>query len=513
MATIISRTSNFLNAASLTLRDESWTRKLPQVNNWSKMRMGFLATFGDANTPAASVLDVALTFGIGTSSGSPPGHYDCPYMIGVCPAGNPTPGSLNALTYSANAYASWSSSAASQIFTRTFDPQIGPVWTVVASASTVPGYVQDVSTVSFANTPKRNGLFVLEISRPPGGNGTATLTFYYQVLADTRAGYSFTEADLMDAVNSLGTPIIQGLTFTTTTGLSLGLSDISGPLDSLFISNNKADLPVNISAIACCVHSESNFSGAQTGSANDSFSHYGTQNFPAYSTSGSMSLGEWYGTTASSWSIFGTGWCGASMSAQNLAGTTLCIPYDPLTQYFVNDSIVTTLSGGTSWANPATFYGTAVNLMPQIGLAGTSALCPMDLLVQYIVTGGTFTGNTILNAGTGWTSAGIVSGTAANSAVQVGLAGTSVLCPMDLLVQYIVTGGTFTGGTVLSAGTGWTGAGIVNGTAATENPQLGLSGTSVQCPMDLMVQYIPGAVTSGVTINAGTGWSGAGVIH
>jgi hypothetical protein len=137
----------------------------------------------------------------------------------------------------------------------------------------------------------------------------------------------------------------------------------------------------------------------------------------------------------------------------------------------------------------------------------------MDLMVQYFVTGGTFAGAAVLTAGTGWSTYGTVSGTAALEAPQIGLQGTSVRCPMDLLVQYIVTGGTFTAGAVLTAGTGWSTYGTVSGTAALAAPQIGLQGTSVRCPVDVIAQYEPGAVTSGVTINAGTGWDGAGVIR
>lgn len=515
MATITYRLSNLMESTFLQLGDETWARKLPFGANWSRLRFGILFTYGNASSRAANVVDVAPMIGIGSSVPYPPGHYGCTNMVGVCPSGDPTPGSWNTFTYTATAYGGWQSSGVNpRFFTRQFDPQLGPTWSVVAASSAAVAYAPDPSVTSIIPNPKRNGMLIFEIGRGMGGAGTAFVQLFYQVIANTQAGYWFTEADLMDAVSTQGTSLtIQGLAFTTTSAQSIAVSDICGPLDTLFVSNNKAAFPLNIQAMGCCIIMEA--SVPLLGGANDSFSNYGTQNFPAYTTTGSLVLGDWYGTGGqTAWTLFGTGWYGNPMTAQSLAGTVTAIPYDPFTQYTVSSTQITTeISAGTNWSSIGYFSGTATNTAPCIGLAGTSIQCPVDLMVQYVVTSGTFNDSTTLNAGTGWAQPAVVTGTAAPERAQIGLAGTSVRCPVDLMVEYIVTGGTFSGGMILTAGTGWASYGTVSGTAAPEGVCVGLVGTSSKCPFDLLVQYEPGAVTSGVTIAAGTGWEGPGIVR
>jgi hypothetical protein len=521
MASISYRLTNLMTSPVLTLRNESWSRKLPSGANWSRIRFGFLGTLGDVNSRAANTGDFSPTFGVASSFPSPGGSYGCPNMAGVCLNGDPTPGLSSILTYAAGNLAtptfnSWTG-VAPKSFSRQFDPQIGPVWTVSGAAATAPAFVPDQSSVvSNIGSPKRNNIYIIDIFRGVGSGGTAQITYYYQAAAQANNGLYFTEADLMDALNTQATPIVQSITLTSSAAaLNLGISENTGPLDSLFISHDHTELPLNIEAIAAVVILDEIW--PLVGGAADNFANYGTQQFPAFTTSGSMGLGDWYGTAASSWTIYGTGWTGTNMTAQNLAGTTIGVPYDPFTQYLVNDSVVTTLSGGTGWSSAALFTGTDQNDAAQSGLAGTTVQSPFDLLVQYIVTGGTFTGGSLLSAGTGWDAptTGTITGTAAPDNRESGLVGTSTLVPFDLMVQYIVTGGTFTGGSFLTLGTGWDAptTGTITGTDAPVLPQSGLTGTSSGSPYDYMAQYFVGAVTSGVTISKGTGWNGAGVIH
>lgn len=61
-------------------------------------------------------------------------------------------------------------------------------------------------------------------------------------------------------------------------------------------------------------------------------------------------------------------------------------------------------------------------------------------------------------------------------------------------------------------GTGFTSAGTVYGYSA-GTTFVGMPGTSGGVPMDNFEQYTAGSVTSGVTLNAGTGWSSYGTIY
>lgn len=92
----------------------------------------------------------------------------------------------------------------------------------------------------------------------------------------------------------------------------------------------------------------------------------------------------------------------------------------------------------------------------------------------------------------------------ATSTVFTGIGGA-----LDTLTQY--TPDTQALG-FASFGTGFSGAGTVLGWSY-GTTVMGLTGTSGGVPYDTFEQYVTGSVTSNVTLNAGTGWTGNGFIY
>jgi hypothetical protein len=137
---------------------------------------------------------------------------------------------------------------------------------------------------------------------------------------------------------------------------------------------------------------------------------------------------------------------------------------------------------------------------------------------QYFANTGTSAGtnpvpNSTLNAGTNWGSPIILQGSfASNPYAQNGYAGTTAGFPNDLTFSSYGTG-TITGSGTLNGGIGWDGGVYIYGSFANLAYQSGYAGTSQGLPSDNFESYGTGTVTSGVTINGGTGWQGAAYVY
>jgi len=159
---------------------------------------------------------------------------------------------------------------------------------------------------------------------------------------------------------------------------------------------------------------------------------------------------------------------------------------------------------------------------------------PDEPFEQYLT--GTVNSGVTVNQGSYW-------GSAATSIVVVGLPAPQVytqyvgttLFPFDSFESYTVNNGSTTYGTTTSfAGSAslWGGTGTVytSGSVAFAGTvdsnaypvvydtyggtlNITLYGTALGLPYDTFEQYGTGAVTSGVTINAGTGWSANGYVN
>ncbi len=167
-----------------------------------------------------------------------------------------------------------------------------------------------------------------------------------------------------------------------------------------------------------------------------------------------------------------------------------------------------TLNAGNGWTSTWVVSGTSMGTS-QFGLAGTTTGA-YDSFDSYSV--GTFLPN--MRKGSNWAGTYSLTGTWPNLDAQVGYAGTSAGMPYDTAGSYAITSGSLV---TLDKGIGFASPGTVATYTGTTyynlTPQSGYAGTSCSFPYDDFESYSVGAVVSGVTINAGTSWIGNGIIN
>ena len=252
-----------------------------------------------------------------------------------------------------------------------------------------------------------------------------------------------------------------------------------------------------------------------------------------------------------------------------LAGTTVGTPYDTFGAYVVNNGsdngTTSSFAFGSYWSANGTIYSgsasqvNAINAnpfpytpagyagtRPYFNLVGTVVGFPYDTFGSYVVNNGSDNGTTSSFAfGSYWSTAGtIYSGSASYIGSVYGnpfpytpagytgtlpyfnLVGTVVGFPFDTFAAYVVNNGSDNGTTAtFTAGSFWAVTGTVFSVAAfsyvgTTSPNSfplsgtqALAGTAVGFPFDTFQFYGTGTIISGVTLNAGSYWSGNGSIY
>lgn len=523
-ASIVQRNFVYIPDKILKLGGAAWIRKLPvSTQPWFRIRIGLICAVTPDSTN--NINDVLFTLGICSGNQYPGASANTLNFLGASIIGAPTVGATRLMTYTASTNGPYYSTTAGNFFAKTEGSiySSGAAFNPVAMLSTT----QDTASVY-----QRRTLLVLDITRPTGGTGSTAMTIYGP--SSTLVQYTdYRPDDLQMALDQLGTPTIRGQAMSVLSSNSTVVtSPLVGDFDTMEIFWSSTQFPLEISAIGAVVLAPPAIY-TDTGIAIDSFESYGT-------TSGSIAEASFL-TGGSGWSAAGSiGYdtsLGASANTSNLAaqvyasqlGTT-CTPNDNFEQYAtgtLNSGV--TVSLGTFFYSPATVISVAGLPAPQVytQYVGTTNQ-PDDPFEQYAT--GTVNSGVTVNAGSYW-------GGAATSIIIVGNAGPQVytqyvgstLFPFDSFESYTVNNGSTTYGTTTSfagsaslwggTGTVYTGgsvafAGTVDSNAypivydtygGTTN--LALYGTALGYPYDTFEQYGTGAVTSGVTINAGTGWS------
>jgi len=252
-----------------------------------------------------------------------------------------------------------------------------------------------------------------------------------------------------------------------------------------------------------------------------------------------------------------------------LAGTTVGTPYDTFSTYVVNNGsdngTTSSFAFGSFWAADGTIYNgsasqvNAINAnpfpytpagyagtIPYFNLVGTLVGFPFDMFESYVVNNGSDNGTTSSFAfGSYWSADGtIYSGSVsyigsvdgnpfpytpagyAGTLPYFNLVGTLVGFPYDTFATYVVNNGSDNGTTSSFAfGSYWAATGTIFSVAAfsyvgTTSPNpfplsgtQALAGTTVGFPFDTFQFYGTGTIISGVTLNAGSYWSGNGSIY
>ncbi len=437
VGTIVQRLYANIPNKSLTVSGD-FTRTLKIRNAWQRLRLGVLCAVTSDGT--LNLTDCNFVFGL-CSSGASYGQSSANF-IGASLIGADL-GVTRTLTYVASTTAPYYGGTAGQTFRK-----IDGVSTQISAAAAT--YFSPV----YAGWYKRRAAYYLDITRPIGGSGNATLTLYGPAATclqnvDLRPDHFMTGLDNQGL--STAPPVVNGQTYVALASTTTAIGEELGQMDTFNLAWSRSDFPLEVSALgAAVIYTNDTYDGGAAG-ADDPMESYAVSGSDV-PISGTLNGGYgWYAAFA----LNGTGYTNAQTQISGqLVGTTTGVPDDSFSQY-VNGS-TTVLSAGTGWSGSFLLNGTAYsNDVAQVPVSyvGTYLGFPYDSFDVYSV-GSAYTGTTV-NAGTGWSINGVFAGTCANTAAQSGYAGTSSGMPYDTFDSYGT--GTVISGLTVDGGLGWNG--------------------------------------------------------
>lgn len=415
-AITINRLFAYAPDQALAVTGAELSRAITYSGNWSRIRLGMLVA---VQRNSNSVLPANPNLWLGIGSGLPASAYSTRNFVGVSLFGSPAaPG---AWAYTSNAFDYVTSATAGYQF-RKYDTTI-TLGTQITGGNTLYLPLTADSTHYAHRVP-----FIIDIIRPLGGSGNATLSFYF-IATSTTTSADFRPDHLFQAIDNVGTPTING--FAMTVGLNavaVPLGEEFGPLDTISLYWNKTTIPLEIYALGASVMADTNPTYA-VGGAYDGFEAYnaGTlvtgmtpfygSNFNVYPVTGTLNVEQGFSGSIVLPVIPPAGYAGTvygnAGSLYGASGTSLGSPYDTFDAYSVGTATPAVLVGGTGWSSAGQFgywaAGTGAGFgspTAQQGSSGTSAGWPYDTFDSYAV-GPVVSGSTI-NAGIGWSSNGII---------------------------------------------------------------------------------------------------------
>lgn len=441
MAQILSRLFNYTPDQYLLLANEEWCRPLPHLGDWQRIRMGILiAVRGNVTS---NVNDASLMWGLAsgrwnTFSAAFPNN-----VLGTSMTGAAALNTTRNLAYSANSNNPIFTLAQAQAFTRYVNPTTSAQVVTATNYNTTGQFFPIVGT----GIRRRRMPYVMDISRAPT-TGVYSFSLYFP--NDTTSDWRIDQ--LLEAVDSYGTPVIGGLTWAVLTS-TIQASELSGAFDTFCVYWSNLIYPLELY-------------GACASLVNDLQSPQPTYPFGGASD---IFFGPTAGTVTLSQLNTGTGWVGpytadgtsAPAATFQIVGTSSGID-DSFEQYNNGTILQGVLNGGTNWTGPWFTGGTYPSYT-----AGTQANAawygtyfgPNDTFDTY----GSGSVLVPLTGGTGWAGAYnpllVVSNgtTYTNFSASVGLAGTSILNPFDDMESYAL--GTVT--TPMGGGYGWASYGTI----------------------------------------------------
>lgn len=443
MAQIFQRLFNYSKDKCLVLAGEEWCRPLPHLGDWQRIRMGMLiAVQGNVTS---NVNDGTLMMGLASGRWNTFSSLFPNNVVGSCFTGAAALGTARVLTYNANSSYPIFNLAQAQAFTRYITPGTSTQQITATNYNTTGQFLPIVNT----GIRRRRIPFVVDLSRSVS-TGVYSFSFYFP-----NDGTSDWRVDqLLEAVDSYGTPIVGGLTWAVLTS-TIQASELSGAFDTFCIYWSNLTYPLEV--YGACASLVVDLQSPQP-------------SYPFFGGASDNFFGPSAGTVMLSALNTGTGWTapyiqnGTSAPAATfqVVGTSAG-NNDPFDQYSNGTILQGALNGGTNWSGPWFTEGTYPN----------------------------------------WST-----GTYANAAWY----GT-YLGPNDPFDTY----GSGSVLVPLAGGTGWAGPYspllvVSNGTTYTElAAQLGLSGTSCLNPYDDMEAYANGTVLS--PMSGGYGWASYGTIY
>jgi hypothetical protein len=337
MAELIQRLFTFVPQSALRLGGEQWSRQLGVLNDWSRIRIGLLCGIMPNGT---SNLVSNFSFGLCSGTTQAGGSAFAQSAIGACVTGS-TLATGWTLTYNANNGNPYFSTGANGKFFRR---------TAYATNESSGSLASQSIAVAGFGIPKRRTPIYLDITRNPGGQGLATIAMYStstgQLTFDCRPDH------FQDGLDQFNAPVVNGQTLTTELSTTMGISDILGNLDSMFIMWQNAFAQLELYAIGASVIREGNYAPGSSGGAFDAFAQYGTG---TATPSAFLSQGSGFSSPGI---INGTYFTQSNPGIQiGWAGTSANWPYDPFETYGVGTIVNgVTLAQGSNWGGNGSIY-------------------------------------------------------------------------------------------------------------------------------------------------------------
>lgn len=487
-ASIVQRNFVYIPDTVLQLAGASWIRQLPiSTMPWSRIRIGVLCAVTPNVVALAGQTITDSLFLLGVCSGAvlPGSNYNTLTFVGASLNGLPTVSASRTLTFAANSGNAIYNGQVGAAFCKQ-EGVINSQGANFGTALVLPVVGTQAGGLILARYPRRT-IIVVDITKQQGESGSCTVTTFQPTAVST---VDYRPDDLQAALDlNIATPTIRGQAFTQMNSVTIQYSPLVGDADTLEVHWGNTTFPLEISAIGATIILPTFYSstfaptGLRIGTANESFEEYATQ---AGSINESTFLSGGSGWTSNGSVVYDTSiFAGNSANSSNFAaqaysqyvGTTN-MPDETFEQYGTGTVIPgTTINLGTYWPSAAT--GTVYNELPGPQTTGQfvgTTATPADNWELYVVNNGSTFGQTsVFNAGSFFgTAGGIYSGGSYNQ-ILFGTTGNNPFPAIN----------------------------AVYGTTAGN----AYYGTTIGLPLDTFEQYGTGAVTSGVTINAGTGFS------
>lgn len=344
-AILARRTYSFVPDNVLLLGGAEFRRKIVGAN-WLRIRIGILVSL-PVYDPAQNYNLAGMLIHLGMSSSAGAG-------VGALSTGNFIGASLlslaqtqQILTYTANTAYPYYISLKPQAFGKT-----GSAVTVATAGAT------NVNWPITGRATKRRFPYVIDITRPSGGSGTYTISFYAYnaVISDWRPDLLQLLVDSISAA-----PTITGLTTATYLNASaITWSESAGPLDMIDVASYSAAFPLEISAISASISNTDTLAV----SIPATFSIIVGVPSPLVATASAGSYLRWYRNSvplSDSPVYAGTATSTLTITApdESFSGSFTCVSTYYSVSVTSNACAVTSLNCVTDWANRVVANGGA----------------------------------------------------------------------------------------------------------------------------------------------------------
>lgn len=336
MAQIVERIFTYVPAKALVLNGEQWSRKIALGNQWSRIRMGFLGAIQGTESFVGYLL-------LGMSNGPTGGAAVGGSAIGASFTGGMDTGA-GAWTYQSNTSnaAPYFSGGSGKVFRRL--PAFPGAFGASISTDTSSSISQvNLAAASLGYAKRRTPLY-FDITRDPGGGGTATVAVYG--FSSTNITLDYRPDHFLDGLDQPGIPNIYGLAMTQLLSTTIPVSDMLGALDTMFLMWQMASVGLEVYAIGATVVRQLDWEAGIGGAADISsnYSFVGTATADVLTNgSGFAAQGVFSGTYTNPQVISGyAGTCG--------------FPFDPFLTYAAGTAVSgVTISNGSGWASAGVF--------------------------------------------------------------------------------------------------------------------------------------------------------------